>query len=263
MGWVMGKIYCVYFLLLVLTVLAACRGIGGNTCVPVEHPAKPGDQKPVLLFTGTGTSPCDVIAVEAIMDGIHLDYATANSAQLNRLTDSQLGAYRLLLMPGGNFIDMGRSLTPATATNIHNAVNNGLNYLGICAGGFLAGKSAYYNGFNLASGATFGFYSAEEKNIRKAAVPITIAGGPGMDQYWQDGPQFTGWGSVVAKYPDNKPAIVEGKSGKGWVILSGIHAEAPENWRGGMDFSTPTNADNAYAAKLIQAALRGSALQHY
>jgi glutamine amidotransferase-like uncharacterized protein len=259
----MGKMHCIYFMFLASTTLTACHSAGGNNCAPIEHPANPGQQKPVLLFTGTGTSPCDVVAIEAIMDNVHLDYATANSAQLNGLTESQLRAYRLLLVPGGHFIDMGKGLTAVTATNIHNAVYNGMNYLGICAGGFLAGKSAYYNGFNLASGVTFGFYSAEEKNIRKAAVPIAIAGGPKMDHYWQDGPQFTGWGAVVAKYPDGKPAIVEGKLGRGWIILTGIHAEAPENWRNGMSFNTSANADNAYAAKLIVAALQRSSLPHY
>jgi glutamine amidotransferase-like uncharacterized protein len=259
----MRKICCVSFLLLVSTILTACRSVSGNSCVPTEHPAKPGDQAPVLLFSGAGTSPCDVVAIEAIMDSIRLDYTTVNSAQLNGLTGAQLGTYRLLLMPGGNFIDMGKSLTTATAANIHNAVHNGLNYLGICAGGFLAGKSSYYNGFNLASGVTFGFYSAEEMNVHKAALPITTAGGDKMDQYWEDGPQFTGWGAVVAKYPDNKPATVEGTLGSGRVILTGIHAEAPENWRSGLNFSTPANADNAYASKLIRTTLLGSSLPHY
>src|SRR2546430_8702508 len=37
--------------------------------------------------------------------------------------------------------------------------------------------------------------------------------------------QFTGWGAVVGRYPDGTPAIVEGKSGDGWVILSGRSEE--------------------------------------
>jgi hypothetical protein len=69
----------------------------------------------------------------------------------------------------------------------------------------LAGNSGYYNGLNLTSGVRFGFYSAEERGIRKAAVAIAVAGGPTLDQYWEDGPQFTGWGAVVGKYPDGTP----------------------------------------------------------
>jgi hypothetical protein len=39
------------------------------------------------------------------------------------------------------------------------------------------------------------------------------------------------------------------------VVLSGVHAEAPENWRRGMVFNTPASVDHAYSAKLILAAL--------
>jgi glutamine amidotransferase-like uncharacterized protein len=137
-----------------------------------------------------------------------------------------------------------------------------LNYLGICAGGLLAGD-CIYNGLNLTSGVRFDFYSAVKRGIHKAAVPISGTGTPALDQYWEDGPQFTGWGEVVGKYPDGTPAIVEGKSGDGWVILSGVHPEAPENWRRGMNFSTPVSDDNEYAATLIRAALNGTWLPHY
>jgi hypothetical protein len=68
---------------------------------------------------------------------------------------------------------------------------------------------------------------------------------------------------VVGKYPDGTPAIVEGSSGKGWVILTGVHPEAPANWRRGMAFTTPASVDHAYAATLIHAALNGTRLPHY
>ena len=160
------------------------------------------------------------------------------------------------------FIRLGNSLTPGTATNIHNAVQGGLNYLGICAGGFLAGNASS-NSPNLTSGVRFGFYAEVNRGIHKAAVVIASAGVPAVEHYWEDGPQFTGWGEVVGKYPDGTPAIVEGTSGKGWVILCGVHPEALENWRRGMSFTAPANAANAYARTLIDAALHGTRLPHY
>ena len=180
----------------------------------------------ILLFSGTGTSPNDVAAIEAILKQNHLVYVRVNSEHLDAMHPSQMQAYRLLIVPGGNFVDMGNSLTADTTAKVHDAVTSGLNYLGICAGAFLAGSyPAPYKSFDLTAGVKFGFY-APEKNAslpgyqnskyetRKAVVNITTAEGLALDQYWESGPRFTGWGDVVGKYPDGTPAIVEGSVGK-------------------------------------------------
>jgi len=217
---------------------------------------------PILLFNGTGTSPNDVAAFEAVLNGKGLDYATVNSSELNNMSEPQLRMFRLLIVPGGNFEQIGKNLTSGTAANVRAAVEHGLNYLGVCAGAFFAGDSPF-NGLNLTSGVKFRFYAAENQGMRKAAVPITVAGAPTLEHYWEDGPELTGWGTVVGKYPDGTPAIVEGSVGSGWVILSGIHPEAPDRWRRGMTFHTPAADDNAYAALLILAALNREPLAHY
>ncbi len=250
---------------LVLTVCAvlisaaftACRGRGDEGGVPA-HAAS----AMVLLFSGTGTSPEDVAALEKILNSEHLHYLTVNSSHLNGMSESQIQEYRLLIVPGGNFERIGKNLTSSTTANIRNAVRNGLNYLGICAGAFFAGNSPY-NGLNLTSGPRFGFYAAEAQGIRKAPVAITTAGGQTLDQYWEDGPQLTGWGAVVGKYPDGTAAIAEGTFGSGWMILTGVHPEAPASWRHGMHFGTPVDIDSAYAATLIHAALNRELLPHY
>ena len=244
-------------------IMAASLGLvltAGTACSPA--PPTSGHLAPILLFDGRGTSRDDVAAVEAILKSGRFTYTTANSSQLNRMGVSQIREYQLLIVPGGNFEVIGNNLAPSAAANIRNAVQNGLNYLGICAGGFFAGNTPY-NGLNLTGGVRFGFYSAENRGIRKAAVAIAAAGAPTLDQYWEDGPQFTGWGDVVGKYPDGTPAVVEGIFGSGWVVLAGVHPEAPASWRRGMIFHTPVSADHAYAATLIRAALNRASLSHY
>lgn len=216
----------------------------------------------VLLFNGRGTSPNDVVAVERVLRDAHLTYATADSRQLGAMTVPRLRSYRLLIVPGGNFVEIGTSLTPVAVANVRNAVRGGLNYLGICAGAFFAGNSPY-NGLNLTSGVRFPFYAAEARGIRKAAVQIAIAGLPPLEQYWEDGPQLTGWGDVVAKYADGTPALAQGKFGSGSVMLWGTHPEAPDTWRQGLGFSTSGTAVRAHATSLITAALEGTALQHF
>jgi len=95
-----------------------------------------------FLFTGTGTSPGDVAAIETILNNNYLDYSTVKSSRMNEMSESQIRGFRLLIVPGGNFIDIGNSLTSKTTANIRSAVQNGLNYLGVCAGAFFAGTPA-------------------------------------------------------------------------------------------------------------------------
>jgi hypothetical protein len=236
---------------------------GTNASTAADSTALKSDSAAdILLFTGTGSSPNDVKAFETILKSKHVNYSKANSSQLNAMSESQMRAYGLLIIPGGNFIDIGNGLTPGATANIGKAVQNGLNYLGVCAGAFFAGNSPA-NGLNLTSGVKFGFYAAEDRGIRKAAVPLTVAGAPILEHYWEDGPQLSGWRAVVGKYPDGTPTIVEGTSGSGWVLLSGVHPEAPANWRHGMTFTTPVSADTAYAWTLIQAALNRELLPHF
>jgi glutamine amidotransferase-like uncharacterized protein len=216
----------------------------------------------VLLFDGTGTSPNDVTAIENLLEKNQIAYSTANSEQLDGMSAARLHTYRLVIVPGGDFIRIGNGLRKETAAKLRDAVQHGVSYLGICAGAFFAGRSPY-NGLNLTSGVQFGFYSAEAQGVRKAAVRIAGVGTPALDQYWEDGPQLVGWGSMIGQYPDGTPAVVQGQSGKGWIILTGIHPEAPENWRGGMDFGTPASVDHAYAMKLIRAAIERRPLPHF
>jgi hypothetical protein len=246
---------------LLLFSLTAC-GASGSTNHPAAKDTNGFTAPIILLFAGRGTSPNDVAALERILRENHFSYSTASSPQLNGMSESALSAYRLLIVPGGNFEEIGHGLASSATARLRTAIRSGLGYLGVCAGAFFGGDSPY-NGLNLTSGVRFTFYAAENRGIRKAAVAIAAAGSPTLDQYWEDGPQLTGWGDVVARYPDGTPAIVEGTFGDGWVILSGIHPEAPESWRRGMTFTTPASVDNAYAATLIDAAVNRRRLAHY
>lgn len=217
----------------------------------------------ILLFNGTGTTSSDVSAVESLLSALKLTYETANTSQIEGKSQSQLEAYKLLIVPGGNSITIGDNLSTAATNNIHNAVViGGLHYFGVCAGAYFGGSSIY-NGLNLTSGVWFNTWSNSGKGTGKTAVEISYPIGSPLDQYWQDGPNLSGWGSIVAKYPDGTSAIVEGASGKGWVLLSGIHAEAPSSWRSGMNFTTTVAVDNAYFETMVTAALDGTTLKHY
>src|SRR5437899_397394 len=139
-----------------LLTLTGCGTPGSTLGKPNKLNAGPATQlaltaitPPVLLYIGTGTSAPDVSAVKAILGTNKLTYATATTSQLNAMSETQLKAYKLLIVPGGNSITIGNSLTAATTTNIRNAVQkDGMHYLGICAGAFFGGYSIH-NGVNL------------------------------------------------------------------------------------------------------------------
>jgi len=212
----------------------------------------------VLLFNGAGVSRNDVRAFEDLLRDRGIRYTTADSGDLDAMSIAQLRAHRLLIVPGGNFVEMGNHLAAATSANIRAAVNDGLNYLGVCAGAFIAGDSPY-NGINL-TGVRFRFYAVSSQGVRKTAVPISTPRGPNVEHYWEDGPELSGWGDAIARYPDGTPAAAQGHVGKGWVILAGTHPEAPDSWREGLKFSTPARDSQDFALRLIDAALAGEAL---
>jgi hypothetical protein len=243
------------------SISAGCGSSAGPTPVVLAPPIPAAE--PVLLFKGTGASAVDVTAIEGVLGTLGVGYTTANSTQLNAMSEPQLAGYKLIIVPGGNSIAIGQSLTPETALNIRGAVQDyGVHYLGVCAGAFFGGYSGY-NGVDLTSGIPFQFYADENKGIHQEALEISFPDGSLLDMFWEDGPELYGWGTAVAKFPDGSPAIVQGQSGKGFVIFTGVHPEAPMTWRGSLNFTTPLSADLAYAGTVVHAALSGTPLPQF
>jgi biotin protein ligase-like protein len=246
--------------LVVAIVLSGCGSRGGQAIMLA--PAIPASE-PVLIYTGTGTSSSDVAALEGVLNTLKVGYLTADAGQLNAMSAAQLGGYKLLIVPGGDSITIGQNISGSASANIRIAVTQyGVHYLGICAGAFFGGSSIY-NGVDLTSGVSFDFYADESKGIHVEALDISFPNSSPLNVYWQDGPQLSGWGSPVAKFPDGTPAIAEGNSGNGFVMFTGVHLEAPAGWRAGIKFTTPLSVDVAYAGTVIQAALKGTPLPHF
>lgn len=213
----------------------------------------------IVLFDGAGSSPNDVKAIKTLLNREKLDYITADSDELDLLTTEQLAHVDLLIMPGGNYEQMGKGLRAATAQRIRDAVNRGMNYLGICAGAFIAGN-APDNGFAI-TGTHFAFFADSKLGTRKEVVTLENGDGTRFKTYWEDGPELTGWGEALARYADGTPAVVQGKVGTGWMVLTGVHLEAPANWYDGLEPATPDVSIDK-AAKLVHAAFNGEALPY-
>ena len=120
-----------------------------------------------------------------------------------------------------------------------------------------------YNGLNLTDGVKFPFYALEHRGIRKAPLRVTIVSGETLEVYWEDGPHLAGWGQVGREVPDGTPAVTQGSFDRGWVVLTRKDPEAPESWRRGLAFTTAGSLSRAYAATLVDAALKHRPLPHY
>lgn len=224
-------------------------------------PAHAQAQATALLYNGTGASPTDVVALQNLLASMGLSYNLVNSQQMNSMSRATLLKYKLIVWPGGNSIDMGNSLTAATTNLIRRAVvESGVSYIGFCAGAFMAESSTLYNVFNLAP-TWFDFYAQGVTDM----VSTLFADGSVRSLVYWDGPYLRGFGSVIAKYPNGLPAIAASKVGKGFVVLTGVHPEAPADWRYG--FASPdtdgVTADLSYTQNLINSALYKVMLPHF
>ncbi len=220
----MGNRKLAAILLLAILSLSACRSF--------QQSAK----DVVLIYNGVGTSKNSVREIEKLIRQCGFECVTITSTQLDKMAKKELLEHPLIVFAGGNYIEMGNGLSSETTEKLRQAVAGGTNYLGICAGGLLAGN-ADCNSFNLTRGVKFGFYQSVNQNIHKDVVPIVDANSHSIEHYWEDGPQFSGWGDVVGKYPDETPAVVIGSFGEGCVVLCGVHPEAPASWCKNMPFS--------------------------
>ena len=217
----------------------------------------------ILLFNGIGTSVSDWQSLVQIINSMGLTYQLVNSASLNAMSLSTLKNYKMILIPGGNSNVINSALTTATMIRVRQAVRDGgVNFLGICAGAFdavgvdtFSNSTAYY-GFAVAEGAYLKHWYPNGNSILiTAIVPIVFADKSSRYMMWWDGPttpEFSG--GVVARYPDGKPAISQKFSGAGFVIVSGVHPEAPASWQydSGVDLD---GTDFDIAKKLIAATL--------
>lgn len=186
--------------------------------------------------------------------GYSVRYVTSYS-----IRNEGLDEYRLLCMPGGDMYRYAQDLHILGAENIKDFVNRGGGYIGICGGGYYAGRDVYWQGeklvmisLELLAGTTQGpddnivpypDYGMCRVNITDSLHPITVSepDSAWILYYW--GPAF---------FPDSNAAVdilgeyaIGGNAalcafsyGGGRVFLTGPHPEFEEDDdRDGTDFA--------------------------
>lgn len=232
-----------------------------------EEPA-PARVTDVLLFNGTGVSTSDWQSTEKIVKAEGLSYQRVNSAQLNAMTLERIASFGAIVVPGGSGGTITRNLTTETRLRVRKAVReHGVGYVGFCAGAWVAvgpeaetTRVASY-GLAVAGGAVLELFLPGGRQPTADMVDVQFSNGSHRQLVWWGGPATPEWsGGVVARYDDGQPAISQTWAGRGLVVISGPHPEAPQGWRAtagrdsdGLDFDI---AVDMIRAALVRAPLR-------
>ncbi|PXX70974.1 glutamine amidotransferase-like uncharacterized protein [Nocardia tenerifensis] len=175
----------------------------------------------------------------------------------NPLTAAALAEATLYVQPGGG-ADLHRTWQDLRdrADLLRDWVRGGGNYLGLCFGGYLAGRDP---GFDLLPGDTDGWIGTPGATVpddRDTVIRVDWRGKP-RHMYFQDGPAFLlddgADATVLARYTNGLPAAVVAPYGKGRVGVSGPHPEADESWYADKGLTNPDGVHLDLAYDLIEA----------
>lgn len=209
-----------------------------------------------LVYSGPGSaedSPEALAAVIARM-GLEPRYFEAPE-ELPKLLDAAV-----LLAVGGTDDDtreLRESFSEKIVLAIRRFVANGGRYCGICGGAYL--PSDHWQEDGLVHG--FGLAPVSPDNFKNYPPPMLLPirwGGETRNMYYQLGPYFDILESdaslqVLAWYDDESAAALTCAFGRGKVLLSGPHPEAPRAWIEDADLEV---GDWQSSADLLEAALR-------
>lgn len=220
----------------------------------------------VLIYNGDSTAFGDAESLASILDQHQVSYQLASSEALNQMSLDEMAQYQLIIWPGGYAGQMSASLDASTREELRLAVNDrGVSFFGICAGAFIAvsppkeaGEAGPSWGLSvLPAPQLLDYYHLEDEGISEAMVDVLLPGNQSRSLVWWGGPKLPEVpNGVIARYPDTRePAITQTQAGKGFVILSGPHPEAPLDWRDKLGLDDPDGHDFDLAWSLAEAAL--------
>ncbi|HUP56696.1 MAG TPA: hypothetical protein VM598_04530, partial [Bdellovibrionota bacterium] len=215
---------------------------------------------------GAGTSESDAQSLMSIVASHGMSYRVADSAAIESMSLDDLGRFKVIIWPGGDSNVMTDGLSAAAREKVRQAVvSRGVPYVGFCAGAWMAvgptplsGSQPIW-GFSILNGDYLKMYHPNGQTPVAAMVWTSFADGSSRDLVWWGGPYLPSYaGSVVARYPDGSAAILKAQAGNGFVVLSGPHPEAPQDWRTGAGLSDDDGLDFDLTWRLISAGLSRS-----
>jgi glutamine amidotransferase-like uncharacterized protein len=208
--------------------------------------AHPVSRPLALVYRGPAGCPGCSEAVAGLLHSSqwHFDVQYIGPNERLMLSATTLRAATLYAQPGGSGeLSQAYQQVKRHAQEIRSFVASGGRYLGICMGGYLAGRTP---GFQLLPGDTDQWIASRGASVRTEAETIVNVcwRGQRRSMYFQDGPYFlldrsaTGV-RVLATYTNGKIAALVAPYGRGKVGVSGPHPEATIAWYEASHLVTP------------------------
>lgn len=195
----------------------------------------------VYIYHDEGTSELGVQSLlTAVPQKLKLPAKTISAEQL---IQNGLENAAALIIPGGADLPYCRKLNGEGNQIIKKYVEQGGNYIGICAGAYYACQQVEFIGqeYQVYGERELAFFNGiargslpeiaplfNEKVASKAIVNLAISGEE-LPFYYHGGPAFIAHQAcdvdVIFTFEPQKPAIIQGNYGKGYYLLSSVHFE--------------------------------------
>lgn len=216
-----------------------------------------------LVYKGIGgCRSCAEAAARAVRRfDLEIKYVSASEVTEEIFEDALLW-----VQPAGNAISAANALGTERLAMIRKFVKNGGRYVGFCAGAFLADTNVDDDGKVKGLG-LLPFASADyEVNDKDNIDMVWINWGKERRHIFFNGgatfliPELLlnkNEVQVLATYEEtDKPATVHVTFGRGQVVVSGAHPEAPQKWKFDNDLEDEDDSDLDLAQDMVKRAIR-------
>lgn len=220
--------------------------------------ATPSYAKVALVYKGPGS--CEDGCSEASADVARLAGLTPVFIGPNEKNMAIFNDAVVWLQPGGKSNTVAKNMNSALKNGLKKFIADGGGYVGFCAGGFLATEiigDTDSKGLGIIPGRSS---LLEVKGNPEAAILNTEWNGVTRGLYFEGGPFFAPKKGhprpeVTAYYDNGSWASVRSYYGKGRVYVTGVHPEAPEDWRTYFKLIDPDGLDQDVAVEMVHWAI--------
>jgi glutamine amidotransferase-like uncharacterized protein len=225
-------------------------------------PASAQAGKRALVYNGPGAcsdgcyDAAFQVALQSGLDPVFVDdrALTINSTPEDRAKLFQDAA--LWIQPGGKSRIAMTSMTSELKSAVDSFVQAGGGYVGFCAGAFSSthwvGTSSIL-GFDFMPGQTALYRGGDRKDAD--VIPVNWQGSV-RHLYWEGGPFLSaipeGKAEIIGSYPNGQIAAARSVHGLGRIYVTGLHPEAPQDWRDAYQLKDPDGLDQDLAIQMIQ-----------